>query len=132
MATLTALTDLKTRWEAKFGDQPERFRPVSTHVVTPFQPQPVRMARRFPRLLSLDQQRAILTLPRGVQTGLTGSSPSPNRDNPGLPSPDQPVAVLNYLSGVGAGQCGSLPNLVTSPNLENQYEESSDQRSYGG
>ncbi|KAL0282051.1 UNVERIFIED_CONTAM: hypothetical protein Sradi_7274100 [Sesamum radiatum] len=77
-AALTALTDLKTRWEAKFGDQSQKLRPVSSHVATPFRLQPVvRMARRFPRLPSLDQQRDILTLPKGVNS----IDPVPNRDN---------------------------------------------------
>ncbi|KAL0289806.1 UNVERIFIED_CONTAM: hypothetical protein Sradi_7065400 [Sesamum radiatum] len=58
---MAALTELKERWQAKFGDvQESRLRPVSTYVATPFRTQPVRVARRIPRVPPPEQQRAIL------------------------------------------------------------------------
>ncbi|KAL0394852.1 UNVERIFIED_CONTAM: hypothetical protein Slati_4451400 [Sesamum latifolium] len=57
VASLAALTDLKTRWVQKFGVP---LKPVTAHELTPFRP-PLCQARRIPRLPTPKQERDILS-----------------------------------------------------------------------
>ncbi|KAL0295159.1 UNVERIFIED_CONTAM: hypothetical protein Sradi_6849600, partial [Sesamum radiatum] len=63
--SMAILEALLTKWQGKFGHSASPIelglKPVTEHVVTPFRPPPLRIARRFPRLPTPEQQQQILT-----------------------------------------------------------------------